>query len=67
MTLSLLCSPKLHLFDQKYSKNTNIMKYYCKLKKTVFYINIFKNVIYPCDEKQNVQSSVSLGPSEKSY
>ncbi len=26
---SLLCSPRLHLFDQKYSKNSNIVKY-CK-------------------------------------
>ncbi len=25
---SLLCSPRLHLFDQKYSKNSNIVKFY---------------------------------------
>ncbi len=25
---SILCSPRLHLFDQKYSKNSNIVKYY---------------------------------------
>ncbi len=24
----LLCSPRLHLFDQKYIKNRNIVKYY---------------------------------------
>ncbi len=29
---SLLCSPKLHLFDQKYNKNSNIVKYYYNLK-----------------------------------
>ncbi len=29
---SLFCSPKLHLFHQKYSKNTNIVKYYSNLK-----------------------------------
>ncbi len=32
MFLSLLCSPRLHLFDQKYSKNSNIVKYYYHLK-----------------------------------
>ncbi len=26
---SLFCSPKLHLFDQKCSKNSDIVKYYC--------------------------------------
>ncbi len=25
---SFLCSSRLHLFDQKYSKNRNIVKYY---------------------------------------
>ncbi len=33
MFLSLLCSPRLHLFDQKYSKNSNIVKNYYNLKK----------------------------------
>ncbi len=27
-----LCSPRLHLFNTKYSKNRNIVKYYCNLK-----------------------------------
>ncbi len=27
-----LCSPRLHLFDQKYSKNSNIVEYYYYLK-----------------------------------
>ncbi len=26
------CSTRLHLFDQKYSKNSNIVKYYYNLK-----------------------------------
>ncbi len=29
---SLLCSPRLNLFDQKYSKNRIIVKYYYNLK-----------------------------------
>ncbi len=28
---SLLCLPRLHLFDEKYSKNSNIVKYYYNL------------------------------------
>ncbi len=34
--------PMLHLFDQKYSKTSNIVKYYN------FYVNIFKNVFLWC-------------------
>ncbi len=30
--LILLCSPRLHLFDQKHSTNSNIVKNYCNLK-----------------------------------
>ncbi len=26
--IRLLCTPRLHLFDQKYIKNRNIVKYY---------------------------------------
>ncbi len=29
---SLFCSPMLHLFDHKYSKNSNVVKYYYNLK-----------------------------------
>jgi len=29
---SLFCSPRLHLFDKKYSKNCNIVKYFYNLK-----------------------------------
>ncbi len=28
----LFCSPRLHLFEQKYSKNSNIVKYYYHFK-----------------------------------
>ncbi len=30
--LILLCSPSLHLFDPKYSKSSNIVKYFYYLK-----------------------------------
>ncbi len=31
----------LHLFDQKYSKDSNFMIYYYNLKYMFFYFNIF--------------------------
>ncbi len=37
---SLLYSTRLHLFDQKYSKNSDIVKYYNNWKNPV-YLNIF--------------------------
>ncbi len=37
---SLLCSPRLHLFDQKYIKNSNMVKYYYNFKQ-LFSICIF--------------------------
>ncbi len=39
------------------NKNSNIVKYYCVLT-TVFYLNIFKTVIYSCGGKAEI--SVSL-------
>ncbi len=45
--IHLFCSPRLHLFDQKYSKNCEII---LQFKITVFYVNIFQNVIYSCDQ-----------------
>ncbi len=36
------CSPRLHLFVQKYSKNSDIMKEYYNLFISIFYFNIFK-------------------------
>ncbi len=61
---SHLCSPWLHLFDQKYSKNSIIVKL-----KTVFYFSICYNVIYVCDGKADFSASflqplVSHDPSE---
>ncbi len=45
-------SPSLHLCDQKYSKNSNIVKYYYNLKELFsISIYIFLNVIYSCDVK----------------
>ncbi len=42
-SLSLLCSPRLHLFDLEYSKNSNIVKYYYNLKQQFFfYFHTFK-------------------------
>ncbi len=34
---SLFCSPRLHLFDQKYSKNCEILLY---SKTAVYYVNM---------------------------
>jgi len=31
--ISLFCSPRLHLFDTKYNKNSSIVKYYYNLKE----------------------------------
>ncbi len=40
---SLLSSPRMHLFDQNYSKNSNVVKYYYNLNiTTVFYFEIIK-------------------------
>ncbi len=50
----LLCSPRVHSFDQKYSTNSIIVKYYCTLKIIVFYLNKLSNVIYSCDAKLNL-------------
>jgi len=48
--LSLFCSPWLHLFDKKYNKNSNIVKYYFNFKE-LFSIRIYlKHVIYSCDQ-----------------
>ncbi len=37
-----ICSPRLHLFDLKYSKNSNIVKYYYN-KTTVFFTSMHLN------------------------
>ncbi len=62
---SLLHSERLHLFDRKHSKNSNIVKYYYNFKITVSNILIyFKMQIIPLMPKLNfqqplLQSSVS--------
>ncbi len=40
MLLNENSTPTLHLFDQKYSKNSNIVKYYYNLKEK-FSISVF--------------------------
>ncbi len=37
---SLLCSPRLHLFGLKCSKNRDIVKYYYNYKIADFYVNL---------------------------
>ncbi len=47
---SLFCSPSLHLFDLKYSKNSNILKYLYYLKGTYyapFYKMLNKSLMSP--------------------
>jgi len=50
---SLICSPRLHLFAKKYSKNSNIMKYYYN------YILIIKMKFIPV-----IKAEFSHDPSE---
>ncbi len=52
---SLLGSPRLREFDQTYSKNRNIVKYY-----NFFYCNTFKNVIHSCDGKAEFSAAITL-------
>lgn len=35
----------LHLFDQKFSKNNNIIQYYYNLKITMFHVIYFINIL----------------------
>ncbi len=57
---SLFCSPRLHLFDEKYSGNCEIL---LQLKISVFYVNIVKcNLLLWCKAEFSaslLQSSVS--------
>ncbi len=55
---SLFCTPRLNLFDQKYRKNNNIVKYYNNRK--VFFILIhFKMQFIPVMAKLNFQHHYS--------
>ncbi len=53
---SLLCSPRLHLFDPKYSKNSNIIAI---LNNSSFFI-YFLTVIYFCNGKDEFSSAIIL-------
>ncbi len=65
---SLFCSTTLHLFSQKYSKNSNIVKYYYNLNNCFLYEYIVKcNLFLWCKAEFSaslLQSSVSHDPSE---
>ncbi len=52
--ISILCSPRLHLFKWKCSKGSNILKCYYN-SKYLFSIWIFKTLSYSCDAKLNFQ------------
>jgi len=59
----------IFLFDSKYSKNSNIMKYFFNLK-TVFYCNLLKmysyDVFISVFSSSLLQSSVSHDPRNHS-
>ncbi len=57
---SFLCSPRLHLFNQKYSKNSNIIVF------KVIYWNILKKVMYFCDFEFSASLLRSLVSHERS-
>ncbi len=40
--ISILCSPRVHFFDQKYSKNSNIVKYFYNLNNCFLFDYILK-------------------------
>ncbi len=53
---SILGSPRLCEFDQTYSKNRNIVKYYYNL----FYFDAFKMYIYSYDGKAEFSAAITL-------
>ncbi len=55
---NLLCSPKLHLFDQKYSKNINIVKNDYNLSWLFSMWIYILDVIYSCDGKAEFSASL---------
>ncbi len=48
LNISLFISPRMHLFDQKYSKK--YILWFFLFKTAVFDVNICLNVIYFCDQ-----------------
>ncbi len=65
--ISLLCSPRLHLFDQKYNKKQLYCEILLHFKITVFYLNLLLNVIYSCDVKLYFQHHYSSLQCQKSF
>ncbi len=45
---SLFCPPKLHLFDLKYNKNSNIVKYYYNLHLLIYVVIYLKYIFLWC-------------------
>ncbi len=60
---SLLCSPRLHLFDNKYSRNSEIFLYFYI---NVFCLNMFLHVIYYCDVKAEFSAAITPGSHDPS-
>ncbi len=57
---SLICSPRLHIFVEKYNKNCNIVKYFLQFK-IIFYFNIFfKMQFIPVMAKLNFQQPLLI-------
>ncbi len=48
---NFLDSSRLHLFDQKYSRNSNIVKYYLNLKYKFSILIFLKRVFIPVMKK----------------
>ncbi len=57
MFLSILCLLRLQLFEQKYSKNSNIVQHYINLNG-VFLFEYILNVIYSCEGEISAVFSV---------
>ncbi len=52
------CSQRLHLFDQKYSKNSNIVNYFLQFQIAVFY---FKTCHLPPGEESSTKTFLEAG------
>ncbi len=63
---SILCSPRLHLFDQKYNKNSNIVKYYLSsvLKNKIKAATPVFSVTWSFRHHSNMMISCSINISD---
>ncbi len=52
---SFVCSPRLHLFDKKYNKKSNVVKYYYSLKYFFPILIHFKIEFIPVVTKLNLE------------